>query len=471
MSTIKLYRLGEHRGQDDLEPSCGVLDICENGFVKYRIVVDCGVIMTPPNLSLFEDGKQIDAVYITHMHNDHVGAVPMLAPYPAESARIFMTPPSKALLYHILKEGINVRKKNQTESWYSDQAMLDILQRAALIGPGEAEHLSGIKVFIHPTGHVPGAYSATFRVGGANIHYSGDECGHAQPGVLGAELLPKEWWPQIVAGSDCTYGADANSDNRSWDSEMERGYNLIARVIKNGGRVLAPSFAFHRSTVFAHELLRRGITKIGGRVFIDGSARDHTRALCSKTSEWCNLDQPYNLENAQFIDKKFANPGMIIERKMRKYVVITTPGNGGPGGPINFWRRHFLSDPNALIAFTGYVPPGTDGYEIIKAAKERDLAEKKGVPITLRVVEHYGGHAGEVKDETHYLCCRVEQIRIGSHNPRRLIIEKFRTYKPEVAILSHGSKKSLQSIEAELSGEIKGLHRADDIKKLVEINI
>lgn len=470
---IRLHRLGVHQRNDDIEPSCGVMDVFDGASIKYRIVTDCGLIpqnglnadssWIGPDFSLFEDGKKIDAVRVTHVHGDHVGLLPALAPHLSESARIYLTCPSSAMLGLIMADGIRVADLRGGKKPYSYFQLIETSRRLRIIErPGEIEILPGVTDFVHPEGHINGACSFTTRLGGQNIHYSGDRCSHDQPGVRGASLLPEEWRPHIIAGSDCTYGADHDSDRRTWNDEMDRGFDICAEALRRGKPVLIFAFGIHRGGALAHELTRRGIGELGD-IYLDGACREFSRiANCAKRAER-DFSQPLEINSVRKIDGHFDRVRVVESGK--PFVVITTPGMGGPGGPGTWWRRYILPTDGATVIFSGYVVPGTDGEKMLRAGEKR---AKHGGSISLNFTVQ--NNFGDLEEERITLRANIAQVRVGSHNPRGQTLDWFSDYKPGVAVLSHGSRTALASLEQELHGNIPKLIRAD-ADRAVEIEI
>jgi predicted metal-dependent RNase len=145
------------------------------------------------------------------------------------------------------------------------------------------------------------------------------------------------------------------------------------------------------------------------------------------------------------------------------YAVGTTPGMGGPGGAAAFWRRHVLPNPDALLVFTGYLAPDTDGARILQADAER---RRTGV-IPMMAFEDVD-RSGRLRIARLPFRCKVLQIRIGGHDSQGKIIDWFRGYNPETAVLCHGSEAALASLAASLAGGIKQVVRSD-LQRTVEL--
>ncbi len=466
-SSIRLHRLGRHHGEHDIEVSCGAMDVMDGTTVTHRIVIDCGLAprntdgvksWTGPDFSLFNDGKKIDAAFITHIHGDHVGMLPALVPYLSPEARVGMTKTSWLMLKSVLEDGVAIHERANTAGPFGRRQMEEIMERVRTFhNPGEYDILPGVKAFVWPAGHINGACSFTFDVNGYKVHYAGDRCEHDQPGILGAEPLPAKWRPQAIAVSDCTYGADPDSDNRVWNGEMTRGVEIAHAAMRKGAPVLFCTFGVHRGGAVAESLYQQGVDLVADLV-LDGACRKFTKIVQDRASAWCDRDRPLNIGGVTMVPdgKGGSRFREKVLRDQRNFVVIAPPGMGGPGGIVSYWRREILPNPDAAIVFTGYVAPGTDGEKILTAARCRQQNGLETVCETFNVE----GPDGRIEQEDLPIRCNVAQIRLSGHNSRRQTINWFGDHRPEVAVLTHGSKAALASIESELGG-LGRLSRAD----------
>ncbi len=467
------HRLGRHNGSVNLEASRGVWDIGKKSKIERRIVTDWGQIPNQPangdenpmdasGTSFFDDGIKIDAVRITHAHYDHIGLLPALAPFLKPNARVFVTRPTAAMLEHIFTDSLKINELKGKQLPFTEDQFFEIMNRLAVIDhPGEIEILPGIIDYVHPEGHIKGACSFTTKISKRLVHYSGDRCSHNQPSVNGAKLLPKKWWPDIIAGSDCTSGADPDSNLRNRQSEMDKAIKLGMKIVRSGAPAFYPAFSIGRGGDIAHELEQNGLSDFG-RIFLDGGCRKMTEIAQSPDGQWCDNDQPLSIRTVRMVENQRYREKVLAYGKA---AIIAPPGMGGPGGIGPWWRRYIMPNPEAAIIFTGYIAPGTDGDKIITAARERDAGGS--IPHLAFTVQNYDDPP---YTETLPLRCKVLQVRASGHNPQMEITKWFKTYNPEVAILNHGSPAALANVEQSLQGDIKHIVRSD-LEPTVEIDV
>ena len=146
-----------------------------------NILLDCGTtrkmdIVAGPNLQLLlmnrmlESFSQLDHVYISHAHSDHVGYLPDLLQL-APNASIYMTPMTKVLSSYRLDKnskntyGLSSIKKFANEKAFDNYIPVSYMQK---INQGD------YKVTFFPAGHIPGAMMTLFEYKKRRILYTGD---------------------------------------------------------------------------------------------------------------------------------------------------------------------------------------------------------------------------------------------------------------------------------------------------------
>lgn len=350
---------------------CDTLDIVRNDRF-YRIMVDCGMeflregetggVGPAPDFSLLQDGKQIDAVYLTHFHADHVGSVGTLCASGLldADAKIHSSPQTAAVLPYVLQDGL---RHNPTYNAFNAANVLK--QLTVIEKPGEYEILPGLKVFIPQMGHAPGNGGIVIPTSsGRKGFITSDFCVHNQPVTKGAllpsESWPREWIPDEIWGTDLTYGS---GPRRSFDDEMTRLIERTKSDLEAGRRVVIPAFGNGRGQNIAVSFAKAGIP-----VMLDGVTRNIYQIF--QETRWNERDNllPKLGENSGITVVKNEEHREELLESPGPWVVITT-GGMGDFGPIVRYMEAGLPDENFRFYFTSWLAPGTNGSKLVAQAK------------------------------------------------------------------------------------------------------
>jgi len=382
---------GRSSRPDSIGGSCTIRDIeIENH--NYRVVIDCGPEVrnefedtlqpvTPDFSFIEEDGKKVDAVVLTHAHTDHVGAVAMLARRKllAEDAKIFASPQTSAFLPYVLEDGL----KHAPE--YTAFDIAGILNRRQVIEkPGEVEILPDLKMFVFQNGHgLPGSFGLVLDDG----LFTGDFCFQDMPTTKGLQLpsvakWPSKYLPRRIDGSDCTYTGKAAT---TFESEVNRMYDAVDRVMQNDGTVIFAAFASGRTQNLAMLLTER----FGVPVYIDGLGRTFYR-ICQ--------EQRWN-DNDAMLPKLGGKRGIkIVSDKTRDDLIqssepkiVITTGGMGSFGPILSYMDRYLPDRKSAVFFSSWLAPGTNGEKLLRLA----LKHQEGFSFSLK--ERNGSESVQVR--------------------------------------------------------------------------
>lgn len=152
-----------------------------------NILLDCGIkrtgkLVASPRLdylltSPFMDSmQQLDHVYISHAHSDHIGYLPQLMTC-ANNAAVYMTVQTRQLAQYRLYE--NMKGRMNTELLQAQ------LAKAAAVNYLQTIEHKDYKVSFYPAGHIPGAMMTLFEYAGRRILYTGDFSAHSAFGLKG----------------------------------------------------------------------------------------------------------------------------------------------------------------------------------------------------------------------------------------------------------------------------------------------
>ena len=81
-----------------------------------KILLDAGRhperedISALPNI--YHIGAHLDAIFISHVHNDHIGTLPIIVDrFPG--VPVYMTEPSAAISYDVIKDGLKLARRRR----------------------------------------------------------------------------------------------------------------------------------------------------------------------------------------------------------------------------------------------------------------------------------------------------------------------------------------------------------------------
>lgn len=159
------------------------------------IIVDAGVRVDRksdplPDLALLE-GKDIRAIFVTHAHADHIGALPLVhQAFP--TAPIFASRATGLLMEVMLSDALKIMNKRAAEEMeiplYPGELVSSMLNQVRPLPIGEAlvlPQLPGITIHTSRAGHIAGAVSFSFSASDGTLVVSGDISSTAQRTVLG----------------------------------------------------------------------------------------------------------------------------------------------------------------------------------------------------------------------------------------------------------------------------------------------
>lgn len=370
-----------------------------------KILVDCGLEQGSDTADesnredFLYDPKEIDALFITHAHIDHIGLVPKLVKSGFQG-RIYSTPVTKEIARLMLEDAAKIMERNERsedgkEAIYklSDVDKAFHLWQTIEYGDQEAE---GVKLRVFNSGHILGSAMYEFALSnGKNILFSGD-IGNS-PSVLMKDVDEVEGLSYIVM--DSVYG-DRNHKDKELRSEKLK--LVVEKVVKKGGTLLIPVFSLERTQVILKELDHIFETKSvpAVPVFVDSPLAIKVTEIYERVSKHYNdASQKEIKEGDNIFDfhrlKKTAQVRDSQEIINIKGPKIILAGSGmSTAGRIVGHEEIYLPDPNATILFVGYQASGTLGRQIEEGLKKVYINDKAiKVRAKVETIEGYSAHA------------------------------------------------------------------------------
>jgi len=351
------HRGGEHT----VTGSCHLLQ--SNGL---NILVDCGMAQghdaVAPMQSWPVSPKDIDFLFLTHAHIDHIGRIPELI-HNGFKGEILCTHPTKALLEPLLSDALRFTDM-------SKKARQHVLHRIDELSYGfefneDFTLKKGIHFKLGRAGHILGSCFIRFDLSDhRSIVFSGD---------LGSKDTPILCDPDVSDPCDLlvlesTYG-DRNHGDRT--HRTERLGQVLKQSLADHGKVFIPAFALGRTQELIYEMDRLDIAaRENVPVYIDSPlGLELTRLYHTQAPFWdkearelyAGGDHPLNFENLYAV-RNYEQHQDIVEAEGP---MIVLAGSGMcTGGRILDHLQKGIEDRRNDILFVGYQARGTLGREI-----------------------------------------------------------------------------------------------------------
>lgn len=367
------------------------------------ILIDCGLVQ---GMKLADDinwdpfiysPKNVDFLFITHAHVDHVGRIPKLI-HEGFRGKIYSTKPTKALAMPMIEDTMGILSKStehDLDQIYSEEN----LKTAFSLWHGFEYHQKidlapDLEVYLLNAGHILGSAMIQFVYKGKKILFTGDLGNSPSPILPDTERV----FDVDYLVMESVYG-DRNHESR--DQRRNFLEQTIEDNYKRKGALVIPTFSLERSQELLFELNELVENKRIPfmPIFLDSP-------LAIRLTEIFKEYKHYLNENAQHVmatDKHLFNfPGLHSTLRSEESKMISTvpnpkiiiAGSGmSTGGRIVHHERHYLPDPNNTLLLTGYQAAGSPGRLIQEGLKTVRITGED-VPVRAHVVtiNGYSGH-------------------------------------------------------------------------------
>lgn len=426
-------------GASGVGASCLAIQLANQWFV-----VDAGVRVDRkadplPDLALLE-GKDVRAVFVTHAHADHIGALPLLhQAFP--TVPIFASRATALLMEVMLADALKVMTRRAVEEMelplYPESLVAGMLTQVRPLPIGEPvtlPMLPGVTIHASRAGHIAGAVSLGFVASDGSVVVSGDISSTPQRTVLGAVPPPLDYCDLLVLES--TYGARLHPNRQA---EEQRLAQAVAEGLANGGHTLIPCFGLGRGQELL--LLLQAAQEKGQipdfPIYVDGLVR----RVCSTYLLLPEALTPHLQRQIRKGYLPFSGPNVTFVRdeRDRERILAGSPAcilsSSGmlTGGPSAWYAARLAPDPNASILITGYQDEESPGRKLL------DLAEHQ--KSTLEI----GGQQVEVH-------CRVAKYSLSAHADGGELSAFAAALHPNRVALVHGDEEARTALRGLLSG-------------------
>jgi len=353
----------------------------------------------PPN--------KLDALVLSHVHLDHIGAAPLL--YSSIAPRAFSTNLTRSLSRLMLEDFLKL------SGYYLD---FEINEVNSLISSLESvSHGSKVKVGefefeFYDSGHIPGSLSVKASTPEGNVLYTADINTIETKIVSGARLNNVEAETVVI---ESTYG---NADHPKREDVEKRFIDTVKEVLSSDGTVLVPVFSVGRGQEVMAILEDNEISP----VYVDGMVKSATDIML-ENKEF--LKDPSLLKKARE-NQIFLSGWQDRRTAWKKGGVIVSSSGMLKGGPSRYFLKKIHDNPRNAVILVSYQGRGTPGRELIEKGTFSEGGER--------------------------IRARLEWMDFSSHAGRSNLLEILKNIKNiERIVLVHGEG----SVQEEFAKNIK----------------
>jgi Cft2 family RNA processing exonuclease len=407
------------------------------------IIIDAGVRVDRksdplPDLALLE-GKDVRAIFVTHAHADHIGALPLVhRAFP--TAPIFASRATGLLMEVMLSDALKIMNRRAVEEMeiplYPPELVSSMLTQVRPLSVGETltlPQLPGMSIHASRAGHIAGAVSFAFTGSDGTLVVSGDISRTPQRTVLGAIPPPVDRCDLLILES--TYGSRLHPNRQG---EEQRLAQAVAEGIERGGHTLIPCFGLGRGQEL---LLVLQAAQEKGQIpefpiYVDGLVR----RVCSTYLLLPEALPPVLQRQIRkgFLPFTGRNVSFVRDERDRERILAGPPAcivsSSGmlTGGPSVWYARRLAPLENASILITGYQDEEAPGKRLL------DLAEKKNSTL-------------EFDGTTVTVRCQVAKYSLSAHADGNELSSYAAALKPRKVALVHGDPEARQALRGMLT--------------------
>ena len=418
-----------------------------------RVVLDCG--MHPkfegeealPNFRPLQE-RRLDAVIVSHAHQDHIGTLPVLMRYQPQ-AHVFMTEATAAIGDALLHNSVNVMTRQREELGVmlyplfthreTDRASdlwqsCPIRQRITVAGERARPDETGAVTFeFYDAGHVLGSAGILLRGRDETIFYTGDVNFDDQT-IMQSAVFPEEKIDILIM--ECTRGDHATPDGWSRDAEEQRLAQAITEVFDDRGCVLIPVFALGKTQevlAMVYKFQRNNLLR-DAPVYIGGLSAKMTDIYDARAG--MSRRQLARLQLLPEIDPFVLNGQTIHDAPARAgRIYALSSGMMTPKTLSNIFARRLIENPRHSIFFVGYADPLSPAGILREA--------KPGQEIVL-----------DSDEPPQRVRCNLKAFQFSAHASRETLIGYAKKIAPKKIVLVHGDLPAVDWMKAKLLVEL-----------------
>ncbi len=379
--------------------------LVEGGGKKF--LIDCGLIQGSDvddelNWDDFSyNPAEIDFLFITHAHIDHIGRIPKLI-NDGFRGKIFSVLPTKDITLYMLEDMANLVSRDtkyDLSKVYTTENIKKAMDMWKGLSYGEKIDEGDFSFSFKDAGHILGSGMLEIIYNGKKIIFTGDLGNSPSPLLPDTEKITDVDY--LIMES--VYG-DRDHENRN--ERKKKLEQIIKDNYKRKGVLVIPTFSLERTQELLYEinsLVENNIVP-AVPVFLDSPLSIKLTEIYLRSDKFFNKTAQNLIKSG---DNLFDFPGLIKtpETEDSKDILkvpspkIIIAGSGmSNGGRVLHHEKNYLPDKKNILLLTGYQTMGTMGRMIQDGAKKvRIMGQDVFVRAKIVFIDGYSGH----KDSSH----------------------------------------------------------------------
>lgn len=368
-----------------------------------KILIDCGLTQ---GTKLADDvnwqdflynPKEIDILFITHAHIDHIGRIPKLY-NDGFRGRIISTIPTMDISRPMLLDTVGILgkdKENGLDEIYNDE----IIEKVLGLWEGVEYHQkidldTDYSVRFLDAGHILGSGMAEFTYNGTKILFTGDLGNSPSPILPDTEAISGITYMVM----ESVYGDRQHEDREERKKKLE---TVIEDNYKQKGTLVIPTFSLERTQELLYEIndLVENKRIPPMPIYLDSPLGIRLTTIYKQCTKYFNEKARELISGG---DDIFSFPGLrvTLETEDSKEILhipdpkIIIAGSGmSNGGRILHHELNYLPGEKNTLLLTGYQAAGTMGRMIEDGAKTVTIMhEQVAVKAHVVKISGYSGH-------------------------------------------------------------------------------
>ena len=390
--------------------------------VEDRFLLDAGIMLENSGVEypLPFNHKDVDAVFLSHAHLDHSGALPFFV-HEGMHKKIFVTKMGKDLASMLLRDSLKVQQLQGEQALYTKSDIDNTLDLMNTVRYEKEQSFDDVTYTFYPSGHIPGSASVQLTIDGQTLLYTGDICFRDSRLLAKASFTPNDVDIVITEG---TYGDRSHMSRRE---EEKRFVRTIKKALVEGGSVLIPAFAIGRAQEIAMILAKENFDV---PLYLDGMARAVANVF---------LKGPNFIRDPGAFQKTCRKVKFVRSLNMRRKIakeqgIFITPSGMANGGPVFEYLKFLHAGKHNALLFTGYQDPDGNGYKLL------------------------GGQSVVVDDNETKWSGHVEKFNFSAHAGQDELVSFIQGINPKHVVVQHGDPEVLATfrdvLEANTNAQI-----------------